>query len=111
MKKPAVDSFKEVLRASAESQDPKIKPFEDLANLSLARTFLMRPFDDQNTAANASLVSSFAAGDSSVIAVVGHVSSDATLQGIANYGPAQLALIAPVPAMGSSSERSRAVAD
>jgi tetratricopeptide (TPR) repeat protein len=37
--KPAVDSFKEVLRASAESQDPKIKPFEDLANLSLARTF------------------------------------------------------------------------
>jgi TolA-binding protein len=37
--KPAVDAFKEVLRASAESQDPKIKPFEDLANLSLARTF------------------------------------------------------------------------
>jgi tetratricopeptide (TPR) repeat protein len=37
--KPAVDSFKEVLRASAESTDPKIKPFEDLANLSLARTF------------------------------------------------------------------------
>ena len=37
--KPAVDSFKEVLRSSAESQDPKIKPFEDLANLSLARTF------------------------------------------------------------------------
>src|SRR5579862_5177665 len=34
--KPAVDSFKEVLRSSAESQDPKIKPFEDLANLSLA---------------------------------------------------------------------------
>ena len=37
--KPAVDAFKEVLRASAESSDPKIKPFEDLANLSLARTF------------------------------------------------------------------------
>lgn len=37
--KPAVESFKEVLRASAESSDPKIKPFEDLANLSLARTF------------------------------------------------------------------------
>jgi len=37
--KPAVESFKEVLRASAESTDPKIKPFEDLANLSLARTF------------------------------------------------------------------------
>jgi len=37
--KPAVDAFKEVLRASAESEDPAVKPFEDLANLSLARTF------------------------------------------------------------------------
>jgi len=37
--KPAVESFKEVLRASAESSDAKVKPFEDLANLSLARTF------------------------------------------------------------------------
>src|SRR6185436_7468141 len=37
--KPAVEAFKEVLRASADSQDPRIKPFEDLANLSLARTF------------------------------------------------------------------------
>jgi TolA-binding protein len=37
--KPAVDSFKEVLRASTDSPDPKVKPFEDLANLSLARTF------------------------------------------------------------------------
>jgi tetratricopeptide (TPR) repeat protein len=37
--KPAVEAFKEVLRASAESDDPKVKPFEDLANLSLARTF------------------------------------------------------------------------
>jgi tetratricopeptide (TPR) repeat protein len=37
--KPAVEAFKEVLRTAAESQDPRIKPFEDLANLSLARTF------------------------------------------------------------------------
>ena len=37
--KPAVESFKEVLRAAAESDDPKVRPFEDLANLSLARTF------------------------------------------------------------------------
>src|SRR4029077_1936454 len=36
---PAVESFKAVLRTAAESQDPRIKPFEDLANLSLARTF------------------------------------------------------------------------
>jgi tetratricopeptide (TPR) repeat protein len=37
--KPAVEAFKEVLRASSESSDAKVKPFEDLANLSLARTF------------------------------------------------------------------------
>src|SRR5262245_47649806 len=37
--KPAVESFKEVLRTAADSTDPRIKPFEDLANLSLARTF------------------------------------------------------------------------
>jgi tetratricopeptide (TPR) repeat protein len=37
--KPAVESFKEVLRVSTDNPDPKIKPFEDLANLSLARTF------------------------------------------------------------------------
>jgi hypothetical protein len=37
--KPAVESFKEVLRTAAESGDPKVKPYEDLANLQLARTF------------------------------------------------------------------------
>jgi tetratricopeptide (TPR) repeat protein len=37
--KPAVEAFKEVLRTAADSSDPRIKPFEDLANLSLARTF------------------------------------------------------------------------
>jgi tetratricopeptide (TPR) repeat protein len=37
--KPAVEAFKAVLRASEESQDPKVKPFQDLANLSLARVF------------------------------------------------------------------------
>ncbi len=63
---------------------------------SLQRTFAMRPFDDQNTPANAALASSFATGDSTVIAAIGHVSSDATLQGIANYGPAQLPLVVPV---------------
>src|SRR5450631_325564 len=33
--KPAVDAFKEVLKAAAESNNPEIKPYEDLANLSL----------------------------------------------------------------------------
>jgi tetratricopeptide (TPR) repeat protein len=37
--KPAVEAFKEVLRTSAESTDPRIIDFQDLANLSLARTF------------------------------------------------------------------------
>jgi tetratricopeptide (TPR) repeat protein len=36
---PAAEALKEVLRASVESSDPKIKPYEDLANLSLARIF------------------------------------------------------------------------
>jgi len=37
--KPAVEAFKEVLRTAADSQDPKIQPYQDIANLSLARTF------------------------------------------------------------------------
>jgi tetratricopeptide (TPR) repeat protein len=37
--RPAVKSFQEVLRVAADSNDPKVKPYEDLANLSLARTF------------------------------------------------------------------------
>lgn len=63
---------------------------------TLARTFALRTFDDQNLVASARLQSSFAVGDSSVIAMIGHVSSDATLEGIKNYGPAQLALVVPV---------------
>ncbi len=37
--RPAVEAFKAVLRGAEESQDPKVKPFKDLANLSLARVF------------------------------------------------------------------------
>src|SRR3954469_10832623 len=37
--KPAVESFKEVLRAAAQSEDPRVQPYADIANLSLARTF------------------------------------------------------------------------
>jgi tetratricopeptide (TPR) repeat protein len=37
--RPAVEAFKAVLRAAEESQDPKVRPFQDLANLSLARVF------------------------------------------------------------------------
>ena len=37
--KPAVEAFKEVLRTAAQSEDPHIQPYQDIANLSLARTF------------------------------------------------------------------------
>jgi len=37
--RPAVEAFKEVLRVAEESSDPKVRPFQDLANLSLARVF------------------------------------------------------------------------
>ncbi len=37
--KPAVAAFKDVLRVAENSSDPKVRPFEDLANLSLARVF------------------------------------------------------------------------
>lgn len=63
---------------------------------SLQHVFAMRPYDDQNAAANASLVSSFAVGDANVVAAIGHVNADATLQGIRNYGPAGLPLVVPV---------------
>lgn len=36
---PASEAFKEVLRVSKEKSDDANKPYEDLANLSLARTF------------------------------------------------------------------------
>jgi tetratricopeptide (TPR) repeat protein len=37
--KPAREAFIEVLRVGAESDDPKVKPYEDMANLSLARVY------------------------------------------------------------------------
>jgi tetratricopeptide (TPR) repeat protein len=36
---PARDAFIEVLRVGKETDDPKVKPYEDLANLSLARIY------------------------------------------------------------------------
>src|SRR6185436_20758841 len=37
--KPAREAFIEVLRVGKESDDPKVKPYEDMANLSLARVY------------------------------------------------------------------------
>jgi branched-chain amino acid transport system substrate-binding protein len=62
---------------------------------SLARTYAMRTFDDQNTVANAVLQSSIATGDTSILGMIGHVSTDATLQAIPTYGHAQMPLIVP----------------
>jgi tetratricopeptide (TPR) repeat protein len=36
---PAAEAFREVLRVSMENDDPAVRPYKDLANLSLARTF------------------------------------------------------------------------
>jgi branched-chain amino acid transport system substrate-binding protein len=63
---------------------------------TLSRTFSMRTFDDQNTVSNGLLQASFAVGDSSIIAMIGHVSNDVTLQAIPTYGPAQMPLIVPL---------------
>jgi branched-chain amino acid transport system substrate-binding protein len=62
----------------------------------LDRAYAMRTFDDGNTVANALVNAQFATGDSSVIAVVGHLSSAATLAAIPTYAGAQMPLIVPV---------------
>ncbi len=62
---------------------------------SLSRTFMMRTFDDQNNVANALLQASFATGDSSIIAMIGHVASDCTLNAITDYGQAGMPLVVP----------------
>lgn len=62
----------------------------------LDRVFALRTFDDQNAVAAALVNAQFATGDSSVIAVVGHVSSRSTLAAIPTYAAAQMPLIVPV---------------
>jgi branched-chain amino acid transport system substrate-binding protein len=62
---------------------------------SLSRTYAVRQYDDQNTIAGAGVAASFASGDSTVIAVIGHINADATLQAIKTYGPTGVPLIVP----------------
>ena len=62
----------------------------------LDRAFAPRTFDDQNAIATAIVNAQFATGDSSVIAVIGHVSSAATLAAIPTYANAQMPLIVPL---------------
>jgi branched-chain amino acid transport system substrate-binding protein len=63
---------------------------------TLDRAYAMRTFDDGNTVASAMVNAQFATGDSSVIAVVGHLGSGTTLAAIPTYGSAQMPLIVPV---------------
>lgn len=62
---------------------------------TLQRTYTTRQYDDQNTVAGAGVAASFASGDSSVIAVIGHLNNDATLQAIKTYGVTGVPLIVP----------------
>jgi branched-chain amino acid transport system substrate-binding protein len=63
---------------------------------SIAATYQIRSFDDQNTVADAILQAQFATGDTTVIAAVGHLSGDTTVHAIPTYGNAQCPLIVPV---------------
>ena len=62
---------------------------------TFSRTYALRTFDDQNNVANALLQASFATGDSTIIAMIGHVSSDCTLNAITDYGQAGMPLVVP----------------
>jgi branched-chain amino acid transport system substrate-binding protein len=63
---------------------------------SLNTTYSLRTFDDQNLVANAILAAQFATGDNSIIGMVGHVSSECTLQALPTYYGAQMPLVVPV---------------
>jgi branched-chain amino acid transport system substrate-binding protein len=91
---PFSGSAKHVGERLAEGVQGALTQTNELAG-SLARTYVTRTFDDQNTVANALLQASFATGDSTIIGMIGHVSSDATLRAIATYGQAGMPLVVP----------------
>jgi branched-chain amino acid transport system substrate-binding protein len=62
---------------------------------TLTSGYNLRTYDDQNAVADAILQAQFATGDSSLIAVIGHLSSDATVQAIPTYAAAQMPLVVP----------------
>jgi branched-chain amino acid transport system substrate-binding protein len=63
---------------------------------TLDRIFALRTFDDQNAVASALVNAQFATGDSSVLAVIGHLSSRSTIAALPTYSSAQMPLIVPV---------------
>lgn len=62
---------------------------------SFDRALLFDSFDDHNTAADATVQSSFATGNPDIWAVIGHVSASATLATLQNYANASMPLIVP----------------
>ncbi len=65
------------------------------AKSSFERGFLMRAFDDQNALAGALVAADFATNDTTVIAVIGHLSASATVGTERSYGIASMPLIVP----------------
>ncbi len=62
---------------------------------SFERALLFSTFDDRNTSADATVQASFATGSPDVLAVIGHVSSAATLVTEPTYAQAYVPLIVP----------------
>ena len=61
----------------------------------LQRSFGIRTFDDQNSGAIATTNVSIAAADPSIVAMVGNLTSEVTLQALPQYANANFALIIP----------------
>jgi ABC-type branched-subunit amino acid transport system substrate-binding protein len=91
---PARAIGNELLRGAQGAVD-EINNYSVAIN-TIAATYQIRSFDDQNTVADAILQAQFATGDSTVIATIGHLSGDTTVHAIPTYGNAQCPLIVPV---------------
>jgi branched-chain amino acid transport system substrate-binding protein len=62
---------------------------------SFDRALVYDAYDDHNTAADATVQASFATSNPATQAVIGHISSGATLAALPGYANAQIALIVP----------------
>jgi branched-chain amino acid transport system substrate-binding protein len=62
---------------------------------SLERALIFDTYDDHNTPADATVQASFATGSADTVAVIGHLSSGATLVTLQSYSNAQVPLIVP----------------
>ncbi len=82
------------MQAGVQGAVDEINTYASALN-ALSRAYEVRTFDDQNQVATAILQAQFATGDSSVIAAIGHISADATIQAIPTYGAAQMPLVVP----------------